>query len=103
MAATFAMMSLSFAGLLPHFVPMLGDEGLTPVSAGRIAGEIGLAVIASRLVVGYLLDRVFAPHIAIVICLVAASRMCRSDREGYFRGVRRLPSLWDSPWAPSST
>ena len=72
MAAAFAMMSLSFAGLLPHFVPMLMDGGLTPIAAGRIAGEIGLAVIASRLVVGLLLDRMFAPRIAIAISVIAA-------------------------------
>ena len=73
LAAAFALMSLSFAGLLPHFVPMLGDAGLDPVTAGRNAGEIGLAVIASRLLVGFLMDRIFAPRIAIVICLVAAA------------------------------
>ena len=73
MAAAFATMALSFAGLLPHFVPMLTDGGLTPVAAGRVAGEIGLAVIASRLFIGLLLDRVFAPRIAIAICLVAGS------------------------------
>ena len=73
LAAAFALMSLSFAGLLPHFVPMLGDAGLDPVTAGRKAGEIGLAVIASRLLVGFLMDRIFAPRIAIVICLVAAA------------------------------
>lgn len=73
LAGTFAAMSLSFGGLLPHFVPMLIDSGLDPVAAGRIAGEIGLAVIASRLVVGYLLDRVFAPRIAIVMCIIGAS------------------------------
>jgi MFS family permease len=73
LAGTFAMMSLSFAGLLPHFVPMLGDAGLDPRAAGRVAGEIGLAVIASRMVVGYLMDRTFAPRIAILICLIAAA------------------------------
>lgn len=73
LAGTFAMMSLAFAGLLPHFVPMLGDAGMDPVTAGGTAGEIGLAVIASRMLVGYLLDRVFAPRIAILICLIAAA------------------------------
>lgn len=73
MAAAFAMMAISFAGLLPHFVPMLIDGGLTPVAAGGIAGEIGLAVIASRLFVGFMLDRVFAPRVAIGICVVAAA------------------------------
>ena len=73
MAASFFLMSLSFSGLLPHFVPLLGDSGLDGVTAGKVAGGIGLAVIASRLVVGFLLDRVFAPYIAISICLVAAA------------------------------
>jgi MFS family permease len=73
LAGTFALMSLSFGGLVPHFVPLLTDGGLDPVAAGRVAGQIGLAVIASRLAVGWLLDRVFAPWIAISICLVAAA------------------------------
>jgi MFS family permease len=73
LAAAFAAISLSFAGLLPHFVPLLGDAGLDPVTAGVVAGRIGLAVIASRLLIGYLLDRVFAPRIAIAICLIAAA------------------------------
>lgn len=73
MAASFFLMSLSFSGLLPHFVPMLGDNGLDGVAAGRIAGGIGLAVIGSRLIVGFLLDRVFAPYIAVSICLIAAA------------------------------
>lgn len=73
LAGTFAMMSLAFAGLLPHFVPMLNDGGIDARTAGKLAGQIGLAVIASRMLVGFLLDRVFAPRIAIVICLVAAA------------------------------
>ena len=73
LAASFFIMSLSFSGLLPHFVPMLGDNGLDGVTAGKVAGGIGLAVIGSRLIVGYLLDRVFAPYIAITICLIAAA------------------------------
>ncbi|HVY81606.1 MAG TPA: MFS transporter [Steroidobacteraceae bacterium] len=72
MTAAFATMALSFAGLLPHFVPMLTDGGLSPMAAAGIASEIGLAVILSRLVIGFLMDRVFAPRIAIAICLVAA-------------------------------
>ncbi len=73
LAGTFAAMSLSFGGLLPHFVPMLMDAGLDPLAAARTAGEIGLAVIASRIVVGFLLDRVFAPRVAIVICIIGAT------------------------------
>jgi cyanate permease len=73
LAAAFATMSLAFTGMLPHFVPMLTDGGLDPVAAGRIAGQIGLAVISSRLLIGFLLDRLFAPRIAIAVCLLAAA------------------------------
>jgi MFS family permease len=73
LAGTFAMMSVSFMGLLPHFVPMLGDAGVDPRAAGKLAGQIGLAVIASRMLVGLALDRIFAPRIAIAISLVAAA------------------------------
>jgi MFS family permease len=73
LAAASATMSLAFMGLLPHFVPMLMDSGLGPVAAGRVAGTIGLAVIASRLLIGHLLDRVFAPRVAISVCVIAAA------------------------------
>lgn len=73
MAAASATMSLAFMGLLPHFVPMLMDGGLDAVTAGGVAGTIGLAVIASRLLIGYLLDRLFAPRVAIGVCLMAAA------------------------------
>jgi len=73
LAATFSLMSFSFGGLLPHFVPMLLDMGLTPLQAAGIAGQIGLAVIASRLIVGLLLDQLPAPWIGIGICLIGAS------------------------------
>lgn len=73
LAGTFAMMSLAFAGLLPHFVPLMTDGGIDARTAGKIAGQLGLAVIFSRLVVGFLLDRVFAPRIAIGICVIAAA------------------------------
>jgi MFS family permease len=73
MAAASATMSLAFMGLLPHFVPMLMDGGIDAVAAGGIAGTIGLAVISSRLLIGYLLDRLFAPRVAIGVCLMAAA------------------------------
>ena len=52
---------------------MLTDAGVDARAAGVYAGQIGLAVIASRMLVGFLLDRVFAPHIAIAICILAAA------------------------------
>ncbi len=71
MIAAFSLMAFAFAGLLPHFVPLLIDSGVTPVRAAGFAGLIGVAVITSRLVIGFLLDRFFAAWVAIGVCFVA--------------------------------
>jgi MFS family permease len=68
--AAFVLMALSFAGMLPHFVPMLRDLGVDPLVAGAYAGAIGLSVIVSRLIVGWLADRVHAPWIAAGACIL---------------------------------
>jgi MFS family permease len=70
--AAFALMALGFAGFLPHFVPLLRDAGLSPALAATYASIIGVAVIGSRLVIGWLSDRVHAPTVAAVVCLIAA-------------------------------
>src|SRR5690606_1198817 len=51
LAGTFAVMSLAFAGLLPHFVPLMTDGGIDARTAGKISGQLGLAVIFSRMLV----------------------------------------------------
>lgn len=68
--AAFSIMALAFAGLLPHFVPMLMDFGMTPLEAGKTAGLIGVAVIVSRLLVGWLLDKLDPRKVAVAICLI---------------------------------
>ena len=54
--------------LIPHLPAMLVDSGLGTAEAARIAALVGVSVIAGRLVVGYLVDYFFAPHVA-AICL----------------------------------
>ena len=68
----FGAMALSFAGLLTHFVPMLREAGLDARTAGAIAGLIGASVIVSRVVVGWLADRLEAPRIAAACCALCA-------------------------------
>lgn len=69
---SFGTMALAFAGLLPHFVPMLREGGMDARSAGALAGVIGASVIVSRIVVGWLADRVDAPRIAATCCGLCA-------------------------------
>ena len=73
MLTGFATMALAFAGMLPHFVPMLIDLGVSPLRASVLAGLIGISVIVVRAVVGWLADLVHAPWIAAFTCLICAA------------------------------
>ncbi|BDA84214.1 MFS transporter [Aureimonas sp. SA4125] len=67
----FLLLAIPSAGLVVHFVPILIDTGETALQAANTAGLIGLAAIAGRLLIGYLLDRVPVDHLAIVVITVA--------------------------------
>ena len=72
LAFIFAAFSFCVFGLMPHLVPMLIDRGMTGANAAFAAATIGIAVMISRLVIGYLLDRVFGPRVALAAMLLAA-------------------------------
>lgn len=56
-------------GVIIHFVSILQDRGVSAQSAATFASIIGLSVIAGRLAVGFLLDRLFAPRVVFVLYL----------------------------------
>jgi MFS family permease len=58
-------------GSLVHVVSLLTDRGWSPEAAAGIMVWAGLASLAGRVVVGLLLDRVFAPYVAMLSFLVA--------------------------------
>lgn len=72
LAASFVFAAIGVGGIIVHLVPMLTDAGLTPARAGAIAGLLGLAVILGRALTGIVIDRVFAPRVALVIFASAA-------------------------------
>jgi MFS family permease len=69
----FMAMGLGFTGMIPHLVPMLREFGLTPESAAATLGLLGLSVIGSRLIIGFLSDHIHAPYLAIAACLICGS------------------------------
>ncbi|MBO9580435.1 MAG: MFS transporter [Sphingobium sp.] len=71
--AAFTTMALAFAGMLSHFVPMLLDSGMPIHAAGRLAGLIGVSVIVTRVLVGWLSDRVEPAWLAVGSCLLCAA------------------------------
>jgi MFS family permease len=70
MGLAFLIAALSISAMLIHFQPMLIDGGLPPASAAAIAAVIGPSLVFGRLIGGYLLDRVFAPLVAMVVFLI---------------------------------
>jgi MFS family permease len=51
-------------GTIGHMVPMLTDRGISSQFATSMVTASGLALIAGRLLSGYLLDRFFGPYVA---------------------------------------
>lgn len=58
-------------GSIVHVVSLLTDRGWSPGSAAAIMVWVGIASLVGRLAAGYLLDRIFAPYVAIFLFLVA--------------------------------
>lgn len=71
--AMFCALSFSLYGLLPHFVPLLTDRGMPPADAAWAASSIGATIIIARVIIGYLIDRFFAPRVALVFFLLSAA------------------------------
>ncbi|MDG2244119.1 MAG: MFS transporter [Rhodospirillaceae bacterium] len=60
-------------GLITNLVPMLTDKGLPLEYAVEKAGLVGIMVIVGRLVVGYLIDRIWAPAVACIFLILPAA------------------------------
>jgi predicted MFS family arabinose efflux permease len=62
-AVSILFVAIGVGGSITNFQPMLVDRGFTAAEAARIAGVIGLSVIAGRLIAGYLIDHFWAPAV----------------------------------------
>ncbi len=69
LAVAFVCVALAANGAIAHVVPMLTDRGLPPAIATTALATAGVALIAGRLLSGYLLDKFFAPYIAAIFFL----------------------------------
>jgi MFS family permease len=72
MVLAFTAVAVAVSALIVHMVPLLRDTGLDAMGAARIASLVGVGVLAGRLVAGYLVDRLFAPHVAALFFAGAA-------------------------------
>lgn len=59
-------------GIIPIFIPLLGESGYTVAEAAAYAGLVGIMVIAGRVFVDILMDHFWAPLVASLIFAPAA-------------------------------
>jgi len=69
LVAAFFLVAIAINGTFAHVGPLLTDRGLSTAAAAAILGVFGLATMTGRLLAGYLVDRIFAPHVATVFFL----------------------------------
>ncbi len=72
LALIFIVLSFVLHGMLAHLVPMLRDRGMEPLTAAYAASILGVAVFGGRLLTGFLVDRIFAPYVALVFFTLSA-------------------------------
>lgn len=72
MFAGFALLGFFTAGIVSHIVPLLRDRGASPQFAANALSFLGLTLVAGRIGVGHLLDRLFAPYV-VSVCLAGAA------------------------------
>jgi MFS family permease len=71
--SAFFFATLSINGTLVHVVPMLTDRGIPVATAVAAISSSGVALIVGRLIAGWIIDRAFAPYVAIffLVCPIA--------------------------------
>ncbi len=62
----------AITAVLVNLVPILSEKGFSKTSAALVTSMLGIAVILGRVVVGFLLDKLFAPYITAAILLAPA-------------------------------
>jgi MFS family permease len=68
----FSLLSFTLYGVLAHLAPMLRDRGMPAGSAALVQSTLGLALVVSRVIIGYIMDRFFAPFVAVACFLLSA-------------------------------
>ncbi len=68
--AAFCTITFAVSGTIPNIMPIMQTMGIQ--QAAYYASIIGIAIIFSRLISGYLIDRFWAPGVAATLVLIAA-------------------------------
>ncbi|MGV9923448.1 MFS transporter [Nocardia rhamnosiphila] len=72
LVVSFFLLGFALLSMVPHFVPMLIDTGVDPVRAALLASFVGVGTVVGRPILGWLIDRYYATHVAIPMFVAAA-------------------------------
>jgi MFS family permease len=67
MVSALFLVGVSVHGCVLHLAPLLSDQGLSPQGVALAITVLGTALMIGRVASGYLLDRAFAPRVAMWI------------------------------------
>ena len=71
-AVCILMVATMFNAMLPTMAPLLIDRGMERASAVAAVSVMGIAMAVSRVLIGFLMDRLFAPKVAFIAFLLAS-------------------------------
>ena len=72
LSGVFAVLSFVLNGMLTHLVPMLIDRGMSTSSAAWVAATEGAMIVVSRPLIGFIIDKYFAPYVAMFFFALSA-------------------------------
>ena len=67
-----ALIALAYGGAHIHMPEIIKQHGLTAADGAGIMGMIGIALLAGRIITGFLLDRLWAPIVCLPILTIPA-------------------------------
>ena len=68
----FSLLSFGLYGVLAHLAPMMSDRGMAPADAALVQSTLGIAIVCSRVFIGYLIDHCDATRVAFTCFLLSA-------------------------------
>ena len=66
---SFFVLGITMSGVVVHMKQLLIVSGVAITDAAQVLSILGIAVILGRILAGYLMDRIFAPYVAVMFFL----------------------------------
>jgi MFS family permease len=89
MLVVFLLIGTAVTSIQVHLVPLLVSRGVTPMRAANALSILAVALLFGRVAAGWLMDRIFAPRVAIAFLLgpIVAIFLLASGASGWLAFV----------------